>query len=99
MCIRDRRYIAWYIKRNYPWIELSVKPNFQSISQKSAVLVHQVSSLVFSHTDVLVLTFVCGLRTVSIYSMYATIYAVSYTHLDVYKSQLSGRLIRILQLF
>ena len=69
-------YIAWYIKRNYPWIDLSVKPNFQAISQKSAVLVHQVSSLVFSHTDVLVLTFVCGLKTVSIYSMYATIYGM-----------------------
>lgn len=69
-------YISWYIRRNYPWIDLSVKPNFQAISQKSAVLVHQVSSLVFSHTDVLVLTFVCGLKTVSIYSMYATIYGM-----------------------
>lgn len=69
-------YIAWYIKRNYPWIDLSVKPNFDAISQKSAVLVHQVSSLVFSHTDVLILTFVCGLKTVSIYSMYATIYGM-----------------------
>lgn len=69
-------YIAWYIKRNYPWIDLRVKPNFQAISQKSAVLVHQVSSLVFSHTDVLLLTFVCGLKTVSIYSMYATIYGM-----------------------
>lgn len=69
-------YIAWYIRRNYPWIDLSVKPNFQAISQKSAVLVHQVSSLVFSHTDVLILTFVSGLKTVSIYSMYATIYGM-----------------------
>ena len=69
-------YIAWYIKRNYPWIDLTVKPNFQAISQKSAVLVHQVSSLVFSHTDVLILTFVCGLKTVSIYSMYATLYGM-----------------------
>lgn len=69
-------YIAWYMRRNYPWIDLSVKPNFQAISQKSAVLVHQVSSLVFSHTDVLILTFVCGLGTVSIYSMYATLYGM-----------------------
>lgn len=69
-------YISWYIKRNYSWIDLSVRPNFKAISQKSAVLVHQVSSLVFSHTDVLVLTFVCGLKTVSIYSMYATIYGM-----------------------
>lgn len=69
-------YVAWYIRKNYPWIDLGVKPNFQAISQKSAVLVHQVSSLVFSHTDVLILTFVCGLSTVSIYSMYATIYGM-----------------------
>lgn len=69
-------YIAWYIKKHYPWIDLSVKPNFQAISQKSAVLVHQLSSLVFSHTDVLILTFVCGLSTVSVYSMYATLYGM-----------------------
>ena len=69
-------YISSYIKRNYPWIDLNVKPNFQAISQRSAVLVHQVSALVFSHTDVLVLTFVCGLKTVSIYSMYASIYGM-----------------------
>lgn len=69
-------YIAWYIRKNYPWIDLSVKPNFQAISQKSAVLVHQISSLVFSHTDVLILTFVCGLGTVSIYSMYAMLYGM-----------------------
>lgn len=69
-------YISWYIRKNYPWIDLNVKPNFQAISQRSAVLVHQVSALVFSHTDVLVLTFVCGLKTVSIYSMYASIYGM-----------------------
>lgn len=69
-------YIAWYIKKKYPWIDLTVKPNFAALSQKSAVIVHQISSLVFSHTDVLILTFVCGLKTVSIYSMYATVYGM-----------------------
>lgn len=69
-------YIARYIRKHYPWIDLSVKPNFQAISQKTAVMVHQVSSLVFSHTDVLILTFVCGLQTVSIYSLYATIFGM-----------------------
>ena len=64
------------IRKHYPWVDLSVKPNFQAISQKSAVLVHQVSSLVFSHTDVLILTFVCGLQAVSVYSIYATVYGM-----------------------
>lgn len=69
-------YISWYIKKNYSWLDLNVKPDFDAISQKSAVFIHQISSLVFSHTDVLILTFVCGLKTVSVYSMYATIYAM-----------------------
>ena len=69
-------YVSWYMKKNYDWIDLSVKPNFKAIAKKNAVFVHQISSLVFSHTDVLILTFVCGLKTVSIYSMYATVYAM-----------------------
>lgn len=63
--------IIWiYIKKNYKWINLSVKPNFKSISQKSSVLVHQISGMVFSNTDVLVLTVFCGLKVVSVYVMY-----------------------------
>lgn len=69
-------YVTWYIKKTYKWLDLSVKPDFVAISQRGAVFMHQISSLVFSHTDVLILTFVCGLKTVSIYSMYATIYAM-----------------------
>ena len=69
-------FISGYIKKNYAWLNLKVKPNFQAISQKSAVFVHQISALVFSNTDVLILTFVCGLKTVSIYSMYAAIYGM-----------------------
>lgn len=69
-------YVSWYIKKNYEWLDLKVKPNFGAISQRGAVFMHQISSLVFSHTDVLILTFVCGLKTVSVYSMYATIYGM-----------------------
>lgn len=69
-------YVSWYMKKNYKWIDLTVKPNFKAISKSKSVFVHQISALVFSHTDVLILTFVCGLKTVSIYSLYATIFAM-----------------------
>lgn len=69
-------YISYYIKKNYTWLDLHVEPDFKAISKKNAVFVHQISSLVFSHTDVLILTFICGLKTVSVYSMYATIYGM-----------------------
>ena len=69
-------FIVWYIHRHYPWLDLNVTSNFDAISQKNAVLVHQISGLIFSNTDVLILTFFCGLKTVSIYSIYASMYAI-----------------------
>lgn len=69
-------FISWYIKKNYKWLDLTATPNFKAVSKNKAVFIHQISSLVFSHTDVLILTFVCGLKTVSLYSMYASIYSI-----------------------
>lgn len=63
-------YISWYIKKNYSWIDLKVKPDFEALSQNKNVLVHQISGLIFNNTDNILLTFFCGLKTVSVYSMY-----------------------------
>lgn len=65
-----------YMKRHYPWLNMKVKPDFDAISQRNAVLVHQVSGLIFSNTDVLLLTAFVGLKEVSVYSMYAMIYGM-----------------------
>jgi len=60
-----------YIKRHYDWVDLEVKPDTGAISKKNAALVHQISSLVFNNTDVLLLTFIVrDLKIVSIYTMY-----------------------------
>ena len=63
--------IVLYIKKHYPWLDLNVRPDFLAISKSKNVLIHQISSLVFNHTDIIVLTYFCGLKTVSVYSMYA----------------------------
>lgn len=59
-----------YIKKNYKWINLKAEPDREAISQKSSVLVHQFSTLIFNNTDILILTFFCDLNTVSIYVLY-----------------------------
>lgn len=59
-----------YIKIRYQWINVKEEPDFAAISQKNSVLIHQISSMIFNNTDVLILSFFCGLKTVSIYSMY-----------------------------
>lgn len=69
-------FILWYIRRHYPWLDLKVKPNTAAISQSKNALVHQVSTLIFSNTDALVLTYFCGLSAVSVYGVYTMLLGV-----------------------
>ncbi|RDU37121.1 sugar isomerase [Neobacillus piezotolerans] len=65
-----------YINRNYNWINLSATPNFKAISHKNSALIHQISSLVFSNTDVLILTLFSNLRIVSVYVLYNMVFTM-----------------------
>lgn len=68
--------IVTYMHRNYPWIDLNVTPDLSAISQKKAVLIHQISGLVFYNTDNIILTALTSLKTVSVYSMYVMIFGM-----------------------
>lgn len=63
-------YITWYVKKYYSWIDLTVKPDYSALKQSKNVIIHQISGLIFNNTDILILTYVCGLKIVSIYSLY-----------------------------
>lgn len=67
-------FFGMYIKKHYKWLDLSVKPNKEAISQKNFVLIHQISSMVFSNTDILILTYFTNLKVVSVYSIYNMVY-------------------------
>lgn len=69
-------FFILYMKKNYTWLDFEVEPNYNAISQKKSVFVHQVSSLIFLNTDIIILTFVCGLKTVSIYTMYKLVITI-----------------------
>ena len=57
-------------KRRYDWLDVKSKPDFTAISQRKSVLVHQVSGMVFNNTDVLLLSFLCDFKVVSVYTIY-----------------------------
>ena len=61
-----------YFKKKYYWVNLDAKPDFGSIKQKSAFLIHQISLLIFSSTDTLVISMAGkqGLIYASIYTVY-----------------------------
>lgn len=82
-------YITSYIKKNYKWIDLSVSPDYDAISQKNSVMVHQISGLIFQNTDVLILTAICGLKIVSVYSMYVMLFGMISTAISTINSGVS----------
>ncbi len=57
-------------KRRYNWLDLKAKPDFEAISQRKSVLVHQISGMVFNNTDILLLSFLCDFKVVSVYAIY-----------------------------
>ena len=63
-------FIYIYAKRRYKWLNLKTKPDFEVISQRKSVLVHQISGVVFNNTDILLLSFLCDFKVVSVYTIY-----------------------------
>lgn len=59
-----------YINKNYGWIDLTLPPKKEALSKQKYVMVQQLSYFVYSNTDVLILTAFCGLKTVSVYTIY-----------------------------
>lgn len=69
-------FILIYVKRNYPWLNNHAEPDYGAISQSKNALVHQISTLIFFNTDVVILTYACGLKAVSVYSMYTMLFGI-----------------------
>lgn len=64
------------IKQKYAWLNLNTEPDFSALQQKNSALIHQVSTLIFNSTDMLVLTVFCDLKVVSVYAMYNMLFAM-----------------------
>ena len=85
-------YITIYITKKYNWINLRVLPNTDAISQKKYVLIHQISGMIFSNTDVLILTLFCNLKIVSVYTMYNLFFNMINTFMNTISGSISFQL-------
>ncbi len=63
-------YVYISAKRRYKWLNCKAEPDFEAISQRKSVLVHQFSGMIFNNTDVLLLSFLCDFKVVSVYAIY-----------------------------
>lgn len=59
-----------YFRRHYSWVDFSAKPNFGALSQRNAFLFHQITTLIATSTDTVVLSVLVDLTAASIYSVY-----------------------------
>lgn len=66
-------FIERYMKKQYTWINLKAEPDYGALKQSKHALIHQVSGLVFTNTDMIILTVFCDLKVVSIYAVYKLI--------------------------
>ncbi len=66
--------IYMIVNRKYKTLNLSAEPNKIALSKSKYVLVHTISATIFSNIDVLTLTFFCDLKTVSVYTVYYTVF-------------------------
>ncbi len=70
LSIMQLGYVYIHAKRRYKWLDVKAEPDHEAISQRKSVLVHQISSMVFNNTDVLLLSFLCDFKVVSVYTIY-----------------------------
>ncbi len=69
-------YITYYMKKHYSWIDLSVKPDADSISSSKYVFAHEINYLITSNVDTVLLTIFSTLKKVSVYSIYNLLFGM-----------------------
>lgn len=65
-----------YLRKEYSWLDFSVQPDYEALSERKYVLVQQLSYFVYSNTDIVLLTIFCDLKVVSVYTIYNLIIGV-----------------------
>ncbi|MBQ9861540.1 MAG: sugar isomerase [Clostridia bacterium] len=86
-----------YVKKKYQWIDVKVEPDLSAVSQKNSVLIHQISSLIFTNTDVLLLTFFCDLKVVSVYTLYKYMFGLLKTFINNFSNSINFKLGQVYQ--
>ncbi len=68
-------FIMIYVRKKYKWVNWKATPDFQSLSQKKSVLIHQISACIFSNTDTIVISVICGMNYASVYAVFSLFFA------------------------
>ena len=65
---------CFYFKRAYKWLDKKAPPNNKALRQRNAFFWQQINNLIFSCTDVMLLSFFCDLKVASVYAVYMLVF-------------------------
>ncbi len=88
-------YITYYIKKHYSWVDLTAKPDKDSISQSKHVFIHEINYLITSNIGAVLLTVFSTLKTVSVYSMYVLLFDMINRALRTVKDSLEFKIAHV----
>jgi O-antigen/teichoic acid export membrane protein len=71
--------ISAYIKKNYSWINSIPEENKDFFKDRKGFVRTQIAWIVFSNTDVILISFFCGLKLASVYAVYNLVYTSIYS--------------------
>lgn len=66
--------ILAYTKRMFVWLNIQTQRSYSLLKEKSAFIIHEISSMVFFNTDIIIVSVFCGLAEASVYSLYGLVF-------------------------
>lgn len=60
--------------KRYPWLKLVKTKCYSSIKERGAFVVHEVSTTIFSNTDIILISTFCNFAMASVYSVYNLVF-------------------------
>lgn len=64
-----------YVKKQYDWLDYRRKISTKILSQRNAFVIHEISGVIFSSTDVFVLSMFCSMKVASVYAVYNLVFS------------------------
>ena len=74
--------IYLYFKNNYKWIDTNAIPDKDSFKDRNAYVKTQIAWVVFSNTDVILISLICGLKSASVYAVYSMVFNALYAMMN-----------------
>lgn len=75
-----------YVRRRYYYLDKKIIPDYSAISRRRAATVHQMSYMVIFGSQPIFISYFCGFKEASVYSIYSMIFSGIMTLLNTFSS-------------